>query len=151
VFFGGNPINLDAKGRMALPTRFRESLTECCNGRLTMTVHHQDRCLLLYPYPEWEEIQRKLTRLPNQDKKTRWLQRMVLGHAVEVEMDGSGRVVIPPRLRAHANLDKRVVLAGLGNKFEIWNEEVWDQTRDEWVNEDHADTDLPDTLGSLAL
>ena len=149
MFKGGSTVNLDAKGRLALPTRYREDLITRCEGRVVLTVH-DDRCLLLYALPDWDEIERKLVRLPNQNKRTRTLQRMVLGHATEIEMDKSGRILIPPRLREFASLEKRVVLAGLGNKFELWNDEAWDKRCSEWISDD-GDDDLPDSLESLTL
>ena len=150
MFRGGNTVNLDAKGRLALPTRYRGPLEDRCQGQVVLTVH-DDRCLLLYPQPDWDEIERKLVRLPNQNKRTRTLQRMLLGHATELEIDKSGRILIPPRLREFANLEKRVVLAGLGNKFEIWNEEAWEQSCGEWVADDSDTGDMPDSLESLTL
>lgn len=149
MFRGGSSVNLDAKGRMALPTRYRAALVESCEGRLVVTVH-DDRCLLLYPAPEWDEIERKLVELPNQDERVRKLQRMLLGHATELDMDGHGRILLPPRLREFAKLDKRVVLAGVGKKFEIWNEEAWEQSCDEWVSTGESGS-VPDSLGSLTL
>ena len=149
MFKGGNTVNLDAKGRLALPTRYREDLITRCEGRVVLTVH-DDRCLLLYALPDWDEIERKLVRLPNQNKRTRTLQRMVIGHATEIEMDKSGRILIPPRLREFASLEKRVVLVGLGNKFELWNDEAWDTRCSEWISDD-GDDDLPDSLESLTL
>jgi MraZ protein len=116
---------------------------------LVVTVH-DDRCLLLYPAPEWDEIERKLVELPNQDERVRKLQRMLLGHATELDMDGHGRILLPPRLREFAKLDKRVVLAGVGKKFEIWNEEAWEQSCDEWVSTGESGS-VPDSLGSLTL
>jgi MraZ protein len=150
LFRGGNTVNLDAKGRLALPTRYRGPLDDRCQGQVVLTVH-DDRCLLLYPQPDWDEIERKLVRLPNQNKRTRTLQRMLLGHATELEIDKSGRILIPPRLREFASLDKRVVLAGLGNKFEIWNEEAWEQNCGEWVADDSDAGEMPDSLESLTL
>ena len=150
LFRGGSSINLDVKGRMAFPTRYRTDLVERCEGRVVLTVH-DDRCLLLYPRPEWDEIERKLVRLPNQDKRTRTLQRMLLGHATELEMDKNGRILIPPRLREFANLEKRVVLAGLGNKFEVWNEEAWEKSCGDWVSDVGGDGEMPDSLESLTL
>ena len=150
MFRGGSTINLDAKGRLAFPTRYRTALDERCQGRVVLTVH-DDRCLLLYPFPDWDEIERKLVRLPNQDRRTRTLQRMLLGHATELEMDRNGRILIPPRLRDFAGLDKRVVLAGLGNKFEIWNEEAWEKNCGDWVADQGGDGDMPDSLESLTL
>lgn len=150
LFRGGNTVNLDAKGRMALPTRYRGQLEEGCGGQLVLTVH-DDGCLLLYPAPEWEDIERALVRLPNQNQQTRRLQRMLLGHATEAEIDSHGRILIPPRLRDFAKLDKRVVLAGLGKKFEIWNEEAWDLSRNDWVAADKDGADMPASLESLIL
>jgi MraZ protein len=150
LFKGGSTINLDAKGRLALPTRYRSELIERSEGRVVITVH-DDVCLLLYPQPDWDEIERKLARLPNQNRRTRTLQRMLLGHATELEMDKNGRVLIPPRLREFAGLDRRVVLAGLGNKFEIWNEETWERKCVDWVSGDEEDGDMPDSLESLSL
>ncbi|MDX5445570.1 MAG: division/cell wall cluster transcriptional repressor MraZ [Zoogloeaceae bacterium] len=145
---GGSSVNLDTKGRLALPTRYRGQLEEGCGGQLVLTVH-DDGCLLLYPAPTWEEIERQLVRLPNQNKQTRRLQRMLLGHATETELDGNGRILIPPRLREFAKLDKRVELVGLGNKFEIWNEEAWAQSRNDWVEDDESV--MPDALINLTL
>ena len=150
MFRGGNTVNLDAKGRLALPTRYRGPLEDRCQGQVVLTVH-DDRCLLLYPQPDRDEIERKLVRLPNQNKRTRTLQRMLLGHATELEIDKSGRILIPPRLREFASLEKRVVLAGLGNKFEIWNEDAWEQSCGEWVADDSDAGEMPDSLESLTL
>ena len=150
MFRGGSTVNLDAKGRLAFPTRYRDALEERCEGRIVLTVH-DDRCLLLYPFPDWDEIERKLVRLPNQEKRTRTLQRMVLGHATELDVDKNGRILIPTRLRDFAKLEKRVVLAGLGNKFEIWNETTWEQRCSDWVAEDSDAGDLPGSLESLTL
>lgn len=135
---------------MALPTRYRDTLAQRCEGSLVITVH-DDGCLLLYPLPEWEEIERKVMRLPNRARKTRQLQRMLLGRASEVEMDSHGRILIPPRLREFASLGKRVVLAGLGNKFEIWNEENWDQGCENWHAEEEDGSDGLDPLDSLNI
>ncbi len=150
MFRGGNTVNLDAKGRMALPTRYRGQLEESCGGHLVLTVH-DDGCLLLYPAPEWEDIERKLTRLPNQNLQTRRLQRMLLGHATEADIDANGRILIPPRLRDFAKLDKRIVLAGLGKKFEIWNEEVWEQSCNDWLATNKDEASMPESLESLIL
>lgn len=150
MFIGGSTVNLDAKGRLALPTRYRGVIADRFESRLVLTVH-DDGCLLLYPMTEWEDIQRKLVRLPNQNKRARTLQRMMLGYATEVEMDGNGRILVAPRLRDFAKLDKRVSLAGVGNKFEIWNEEVWEKNCGDWVDGPDGDADLPDALESLTL
>lgn len=150
MFRGVNTLNLDAKGRMAMPSRYREKLQQHCNGQLVVTVD-RDHCLLLYPFPEWEEIERKLVRLPTLNKQARRLQRLLIGHATEVDLDGASRILLPPPLREFAELDKRVVLIGQGNKFELWNEDAWNERRDQWLNEADDDDELPDELGSLSL
>ncbi len=136
----------------AWPSRpaYRGQLEESCGGHLVLTVH-DDGCLLLYPAPEWEDIERALVRLPNQNQQTRRLQRMLLGHATEAEIDSHGRILVPPRLRDFAKLDKRVVLAGVGKKFEIWNEEVWERSCTDWVNTDKDEGAMPESLENLTL
>src|SRR5690606_33957411 len=98
MFRGANKETLDAKGRLAMPTRYRERIIERSNGRLIATVDRADRCLLIYPLPEWEEIELKLRRLPTLNPVARRLQRLMIGHATDLELDGSGRILIPPSL-----------------------------------------------------
>jgi MraZ protein len=146
-----NVLNLDAKGRFAMPTRYREELERDCEGRLVVTVD-RDHCLLVYPFPEWEEIERKLVRLPSFNKQARSLQRLLIGHATECEMDSNGRVLVAPPLRQFAGLEKRVVLIGQGNKFEMWDEQTWNQNTEQWFDEGSLDSgDLPADLESLSL
>lgn len=150
MFRGVNTLNLDAKGRLAVPTRYREALTRHCNGQMVITVD-RDHCLLLYPLPDWEEIERKLVRLPSFNRHARRLQRLLMGHATECELDTAGRILIPPPLREFAGLNKAVVLIGQGNKFEIWNEEAWNAQRAQWLAEQAEDGELPADLESLSL
>jgi MraZ protein len=151
LFRGVSALNLDIKGRMAMPTKYRQRLVEDCDGKLVVTVD-RDHCLLLYPLPEWEDIERKLVRLPSLNKQARRLQRLLIGHATEVDLDSNGRILLPPPLREFAELDKRVVLIGQGNKFEIWNEDIWNQRRDVWLAEDEGEElELPVELESLSL
>ncbi|BEU04733.1 transcriptional regulator MraZ [Agarivorans sp. OAG1] len=124
---GASSINLDAKGRMTMPTRYREWLMEECHGQLVCTIDINHRCLLLYPLAEWEEIERKLKRLSSMNPAERRLQRLLLGYADDCEMDKNGRLLIPPPLRQHASLEKKIMLVGQLNKFELWSEEQWQQ------------------------
>ncbi len=149
VFRGFNPINIDEKGRLAVPTRYRAELRECCDQQLVLTVS-PDKCLLLYPLPEWEEIERKFSKLSSLDKRVKRLQRLLIGHATECELDAQGRVLIAEPLRNFAGLEKRVVLVGQGNKFEIWDEDTWNRSRDEWLAEENMD-DLSPELSSLCF
>lgn len=150
MYRGVNALNLDAKGRMAIPTKYRERLMERCDGHLVVTVD-RDRCLLLYPLPDWEHIERKLSALPNLDKQTRRLQRLLIGHATECDMDGNSRILLPPPLREFAGLDKHAVMIGQGNKFELWDEQLWNERRETWLAEEQDDVELAGDLESLSL
>lgn len=148
MFRGGSTVKLDAKGRLALPTRYRPLITERFEGRLVVTIHH-DGCLLLYPQPQWEEIEHRLINTANQDRRVRDMQRMLVGYATEVEMDGHGRILLAPRLRDFAKLDKSVALLGVGKKFEIWNEETWEQIGSGWMEGQTVADGTPHSLESL--
>lgn len=126
MFRGIAQLNLDSKSRLAVPARYRDVLLERCSGHLVITAD-ADRCLLVYPLPDWEIIQQRLEGLSNLNPRVRELQRRLIGFAVDVDMDGAGRVLISPALRAYAQLGKNVVLVGQGKKFELWNQESWEQ------------------------
>ena len=126
MFRGISQLHLDAKGRLAVPSRHRDALLERCAGHLVITAD-ADHCLLIYPLPDWELIQQKLEGLSNLDPRVRELQRRLIGFAVDVDMDSAGRVLISPALREYAELDKEVVLVGQGKKFELWNKANWEQ------------------------
>jgi len=149
MFRGATKVTLDAKGRFAIPTRYRERLAALCEGRLVVTVD-KDYCLLLYPFPEWEEIERKLVALPSLIKQARRLQRLMVGYATELDIDGHGRILLPRELREFAGLERQAILLGQGNKFELWDEDSWNEKRDSWLNADD-DVDLPAELESLSL
>ena len=129
MFRGVAQLSLDSKGRLAVPSRFRDALTERCSGQLVLTAD-SDRCLLVYPLPEWEPIEQKLMSLSSFNPQIRELQRRVVGYAEDVVMDATGRILVPPALRQFAQLGKSVVIVGQGNKFELWNRENWEQLMD---------------------
>ncbi|MGH8272211.1 MAG: division/cell wall cluster transcriptional repressor MraZ [Gammaproteobacteria bacterium] len=131
MFRGLNQVSLDAKGRLAIPVRYREPLTEMSGGELVATVD-RDRCLLLYPRTRWEEIESKLVQLPSLQPEARAVQRMLLGHAADMQMDSHGRVLLPPALREYAELDHKVVMIGQGNRFELWSEARWGEVAQQW-------------------
>jgi MraZ protein len=151
MFRGANQVTLDAKGRLAMPTRYRERIVERSDGRLVATVDRSDRCLLIYPLPEWEEIELKLRRLPTLNPIARRLQRLMIGHASDLELDSSGRILIPPNLRDYAGLTRDAVLIGQGNRFELWDEAQWNANREQWLKADDAGAALPPELESLSL
>lgn len=151
MFRGMNPINLDAKGRMAIPARYREKISECCGGSLVATIDTETRCLLLYPQPEWELIQAKIEALPSFNPAARRIQRLLIGHATDLEMDGNGRLLLSAPLREYAELDKKIVLLGQGRKFEIWSETGWLSTRDQYLEDVDGGMALPDDMQILSL
>ncbi len=126
MFRGASALTLDAKGRMAVPAKFRQRLIESCQGQLVITMY-QDPCLFVYPLPEWERVEQRLSDLSALDEAAQAIRRLMIGLAVDVDMDGAGRVLISPELRRFAQLDKSVVLVGQGRKFELWNDERWGQ------------------------
>jgi MraZ protein len=130
VFFGETAINLDAKGRLAVPMRYRDAIQELCGGRLVLTYSAFDSgALYLYPEQEWERVRDEVTGLSTFNPGHRSLQRKLVGSASAIEPDGNGRIQLPQTLRQVAGLEKRVVLLGMGSRFEIWNETILNQKR----------------------
>jgi transcriptional regulator MraZ len=130
VFRGIAQLALDNKGRLAVPAKYRDALLANGGGRLVITAD-PSRCLLIYPQPAWEPIQQKLGSLSSFDVSLRKLQRLLVGNASDVEMDGTGRILVPGPLRQYAHLEKDVVLVGQGGKFELWDQEKWNQQMEE--------------------
>jgi len=152
VFRGVNQIQLDEKGRLAMPMRYRETLQTESEGSLVATIDTEVRCLLIYPLPDWEKIEAKIESLPSFNRAARRIQRLLIGHATELELDGSGRILLPQVLREYASLKKSVVLLGQGKKFELWDETEWQKAREGWL-EDGLDLggSLPPELEHLSL
>ena len=151
VFRGVNELNLDQKGRVAMPSRYRELIADVEN-QMVITIDTESRCLLIYPLPEWEKIERQVEALPSFNKAARRVQRLLIGHATEVNLDANGRFLIPTPLRDYAKLDKRVVLIGQGKKFELWDEASWSESRAHWLQEEaKGEDDLPPSLLSISL
>jgi MraZ protein len=147
---GATKVTLDDKGRMVLPTRYREQISVQSQGKLVVTVD-REQCLLIYPLPEWEQTERKLMSLPSLHPQSRKLQRLMVGHATDVELDGHGRFLIPPELREFAQLQRLGWLIGQGNRFELWDETRWNEQRDQMLKSEDTLTDLPSELDSLSL
>ena len=148
MFRGINAINIDGKGRLAVPTRYREALS----SSLVVTIDTEEKCLLLYPTRNWQVIEDNLQRLPSFNAAAQRIKRLLIGHATDVELDNNGRVLIPQLLREHAHLDKRVVMIGQGNKFEVWDELLWQTRREQWLTDEASQQDgLPDEMKTLFL
>lgn len=151
MFRGIANLTIDDKGRMAVPTRHREGLVGETNLPIVLTIDTESPCLLLYPLHEWELIEQKLAALPSFNAAARRIQRLLIGHATEVELDSHSRVLIPTILRDYAGLDKKAMLVGQGNKFEIWSESRWQSARDLWLAEQQGGEALPQELTGLSL
>lgn len=134
-----------------MPARHRERLSTRYEGRLVATIDIQSRCLLLYPLPIWEEIEQEIQELPTLNPTVRRFQRLLIGYASDLEFDASGRVLLPPALREYAELDKRAVLVGQGNKLELWDEGNWIAERDQWLQQSLDEKALPEELLRITL
>lgn len=150
VFRGVQHINMDAKGRLAVPSRQREALLSKCEGRVVITIDTQTSCLAIYPLQEWERIESEIQALPALNPAVKRFQRLVLGYATDLELDGNGRVLLPQSLRDYAHLEKKVVLVGQGNKLELWSEDLWLAEREAALAAE-AEGEIPAELMSLTL
>ena len=150
MFRGVNNVNIDAKGRIAIPSRYRDHLLNHCGAEMVVTIDTEERCLLIYPQPDWDDIQRKVESLPSFNVATRRVQRLLIGHATDIQMDNSGRILLTPPLREYAKLDRKGVLLGQGKKLELREEGAWLSRRDSWLD-DPASLAVPEELQSLSL
>ena len=148
MFQGAVQLNLDSKGRLAIPAKHRDVLLSECAGSLVLTAD-VDGCLLVYPQNVWQPISEKLNKLSSFNQKSRALQRLLVGNAEDVQMDNAGRVLISPNLRNYAALDKRVMLVGQGSKFELWDEAKWQAQQAASLS--LMVGDLPDELEGFSL
>jgi len=125
MFLGPSYLNLDAKGRISIPTKYRDRIKSDHLGEMVLTADHGGECLALYPYTKWLKTQEAILELPNMNKGVKNIIRTVFGNATEVKMDGQGRILVSEPLRDFAQFDKKLVLVGQVDKFELWSEERW--------------------------
>ena len=152
MFRGINTITIDTKGRLAIPTRYRNALGAEDKIPLVVTIDTEQTCLLLYTATQWQIIEDNLQKLPSFNAAARRIQRLLIGHATDVEVDANGRVLLPTVLRNYARLEKDVVMIGQGNKFEVWNKEIWEEKREQWLDEESSKTNgLPDEMKTFSL
>ena len=135
MFRGEFSLSMDSKGRVAVPTRYRDRLAESCGGKLVATISLMDRCLSVYPFPDWQRIEDEIKALPALDTQVRAISHLLIGHAVECDLDGHGRMLLPQSLRDFASLDKRVRMVGQVRRFELWNEQAWDERREDLLSQ----------------
>ena len=134
MFRGISQASIDAKGRLSLPNRFREALS-LSSPSLVISIDIRDKCLLIYPILEWELVQKRLETLSNVSQRNRTLQRLLIGHAIDLEMDKSGRILLPNIHRKYALFKNNVTILGQGNKLEVWAEDEWREQMASWLDE----------------
>ena len=154
MFRGIAEVSVDAKSRMSIPTRYRDDLASQDGGKLVVTIDTHDPCLLLYPLNQWKIIEEKIGALPSFHAATRRIQRLLIGHAHEVDLDKGGRVLLSDVLKRHADLEpkEKAVLVGQGKKFEIWSKTAWDKHCQAWLEESsEGEGDLPQVLDEISV
>lgn len=153
MFRGINLVVLDAKGRIKLPVRYRQRLPIDNNKepQLVLTIDTESPCLLLYPIQEWEIIEEKLQALPSFNPAVRRIQRLLIGHATDLDLDMNGRILLPALLRNYAHLEKEIMVVGQGKKIELWGASEWNDYRTQWILDTVKPGDMPDELQTLAL
>lgn len=148
MYQGSFSINMDAKGRLAIPTKVRELLLSDCSGRVVVTAHTEEKCLLIYPEHEWNQLLPSIKALPNRNKKAAKMQRLLLGYATPLEIDESnGRILMSPTLREFAGLDKKLMLVGQLNKYELWSEDEWSA----YLSAEDDDEEVPEEVSAFNL
>ena len=151
MFRGIHQISVDVKGRMSLPARLRDDLAQYDDEGVVVTIDPVSRCLLLYPLSEWELIQQKLDKLPTFQPQARRLQRLLVGHATDLEVDKAGRILLPAPLREFARLDKKLTILGQGKKLEIWSQEEWEAQREDYLSQDALEGLQIETMMDISL
>ena len=151
MFRGIISVVLDAKSRIKLPARYRQLLPTDKKIEVVVTIDTESPCLLLYPRQEWELIEEKLQALPSFNPSARRIQRLLIGHATDLELDSNGRILLPSLLREYAKIEKELRVVGQGRRIELWSASEWDEYRTRWIAEAIKPEDLPDELQSLTL
>ena len=141
MFKGITNIRLDTKGRLTIPTKYRPIIHEQSNSKMVITIDSEEKCLLLYPSTSWKKIQQKINDLPSFNKNARRIQRLLIGHAEDLDLDGNGRILLSKPLRSFAEMTKQVTMIGQGEKFEIWSNDIWEKRVTTWRAEETEDTE----------
>ncbi len=141
MFKGITNIRLDTKGRLTIPTKYRPIIHEQSNSKMVITIDSEEKCLLLYPSTSWKKIQQKINDLPSFNKNARRIQRLLIGHAEDLDLDGNGRILLSKPLRSFAEMTKQVTMIGQGEKFEIWSNDIWEKRVTTWRAEETEETE----------
>jgi len=150
LFRGATSLSLDAKNRLAVPTKYRQAILDACAGNLVLTAHPHG-CLLLYPQPAWEPVEKSLMEKPSFDEDVSAMQRLLVGMAEDLELDGTGRILVSNVLKTFAGLDKEVILVGQLTRFEIWNLDTWNAKTAQLIPTAGQKFTMPAALGDFSL
>ena len=150
MFKGISNLNIDTKGRASMPQRYRNDFCIKNKCKLVITAD-KDKCLLIYTQNNWNIIEKKLSNLPSYNNEARFIQRLVIGHATESEIDSQGRFLIPNPLREYAGIQKKIILLGQGSKFELWSETIWNKKMKSWLESENIDEAKNNALTELKL
>lgn len=150
MFTGATSLSIDAKGRLAVPSRFRERLMELCGGRMVVTISLFNECLSLYPAPHWQQLGDEIGALPA-DPGNRAIQQLLFGYAEDVELDSNGRILLGASLRefAHLSNERKLKMLGQGHRFEIWDEARWNEEQSDLLGKARDNLSTADALRSL--
>jgi MraZ protein len=150
MFRGVHNLTIDAKGRLKIPTRHQVQINKICEGKMVLSIHPDDPCLLFYPLKDWQILEQKISTLPSLNIHTKRLKRKLIGHATDCELDSASRVLISTTLREYANIDKKIIMSGQGNNFELWDEHTWHK---QLANLDALSKkeSVPNSISELAL
>jgi MraZ protein len=150
MFRGVHNISIDSKGRLKIPVRHQPIINKSCAGKMVLSIHPDDECLLLYPLVDWQKLELKISALPSLNIHTKRIKRKLIGHATDCELDNASRILIPSTLREYAKIDKRIIMSGQGNNFELWDEHAWSK---QIINLDNISKkeDPPIEIKQLAL
>lgn len=148
MFYGSHAINMDTKGRIAIPARVREALQKCSQGRVVVTAHTENRCLHVFPEPQWLEILPTIESLPSFNRVSRRTKLLLMGHACLLELDANSRVLLPSTLRHYADLEKKLILVGQGKSMELWGEPQFTAYIDTPIDNEDV---IPDIMRNLSL
>ena len=150
LFKGIHNLSLDSKGRLGIPVKYRDNIIGLVKGAMVITIDTEEKCLLLYPSNFWSKIQDKISKLPSFNKNARRIQRLLVGHAEDIDVDSNGRILISKPLREYASLTKKVILIGQGEKFEIWDQGTWNQNVEKW-REEVTSSDDAEALSDISI
>ena len=150
LFKGIHNLSLDSKGRLGIPVKYRDNIIGLVKGAMVITIDTEEKCLLLYPSNFWSKIQDKISNLPSFNKNARRIQRLLVGHAEDIDVDSNGRILISKPLREYASLTKKVILIGQGEKFEIWDQGTWSQNVEKW-REEVTSSDDAEALSDISI